>query len=78
MSNESNDLDHSDSSHKHSQSFFLVKRFFQGLGDKSQKTLPDYYFDNNNSYNGASVHIVRSVILNCHMTPFLKVKNVTC
>ena len=34
---------------------------------KSQKTIPGYYF-NNNCYNIPFVHIIRIVILNCHMT----------
>ena len=34
---------------------------------KSQKTIPGYYF-NNNCYNIPFVHIIRIVILNCHVT----------
>ena len=32
---------------------------------KSQKTLPGYYFNNNNCYNRIFVHIIRTIILNC-------------
>ena len=45
-------------SSSHSQSSFFVKRFFQNHGGyiasclKFQKTILDYYFNNNNCYNG--------------------------
>ena len=57
----------------HSQSSFFVKRFFSELWRlnsclKLQKTIPDYYFYSNNWYNRASVHIIRTVILNWHVT----------
>ena len=56
----------------HSHSFF-VKRFFSELWWlnsclKLQKTIHDYYFYSNNWYNRASVHIIRTVILNWHLT----------
>ena len=59
-------------SYRHSQSSFFVERFsskpwwlYSCL--KSQKTIPGYYF-NNNCYNIPFVHIIRIVILNCHVT----------
>ena len=59
-------------SSRHSQSSFFVKRFFsepQWLCSclKWQKTILDYYFNNNNDYDGTSVHIIRTLLLNCHV-----------
>ena len=65
---------------RHSQSYFVKRSFSEPWWFysclKSQKTIPDYYFNNNNCYNRTSVHIIRTVILNCHLTHgwLLKVK----
>ena len=70
-------------SSRHSQSSFFVKRFFSVSHWlysclKSQKTIPDYYFNSSNCYNRTSDHIIRTIILNCHVTHgwLLKVKRV--
>ena len=48
------------------KSFFLEPRWLYSCL-KPQKTIHDY-FKNNNCYNGAFVHIIRTIILNCHVT----------
>ena len=35
---------------------------------KLQKTISHYYFNSNNCYNRTSVHIIRTVIVNNHVT----------
>ena len=51
----------------------FIKRFFsepRWLYSclKSQKTKSDYYFNSNNYYNRTSIHIIKTVILNHHVT----------
>ena len=58
-------------SSRHSQSSSLVKFFSEPhwlIAALITKDKPDYYFNNNYCYNKTSVHIIRTVILNCHVT----------
>ena len=64
----------------HISVFLLCRKVFQNHGgfiaaSNHKKTIPGYYF-NNNCYNIPFVHIIRIVILNCHVTDgwLLKVK----
>ena len=56
----------------------LLKSFFQNFGGfiasylggfiAALKIIPGYYFNNNNCYNRTSLYIIRTIILNCHVT----------